>query len=58
MSEIVNLNRRRKAKVRAEAVADAAKNRGLFGLTKSEKATARALKSQSDKRLDSLRRDS
>ena len=38
MSEIVNLNRARKAKARAASRAQAAENRVRFGQTKAEKA--------------------
>lgn len=37
MAEIVNLRRAKKAKARAEADAQAAENRVLFGRTKAEK---------------------
>ncbi|KQN25089.1 hypothetical protein ASE86_02155 [Sphingomonas sp. Leaf33] len=57
MAEIVNLNRFRKAKVRADAAAQADANRAKFGRSKAEKA-ADALE---DKRrrdlLDGARRD-
>lgn len=38
MAEIVNLNRARKAKARAEGQAKAAANRAAFGRTKAQKA--------------------
>ncbi len=44
MSEVVNLNRARKARARADAAAKAQANRALFGLPKAEKETARRLR--------------
>lgn len=40
MTEIVNLNRARKAKARAEKERQAADNRARFGRTKAEKAAS------------------
>ncbi len=57
MAEIVSLSKARKAKARADKEATAAANRVTFGRTKSEKDKAAALKSISDKRLDSHKRD-
>ena len=42
MSEIINLNRARKARDRAAAKTTAASNRALHGLTKAEKNAAKA----------------
>ena len=42
MADIVNLNRARKAKARAEKAAASAANRRKFGRTKAEKAHDRA----------------
>ena len=57
MSEIVNLNKARKAKARAERKTRADANVAKFGRTKAEKAleNAKAKKATSD--LDGHRRD-
>lgn len=57
MSEIVNLNKARKAKARAEAKAGAAENRVRFGRTKAEKAASKAEVAKLDRRLDQTKRD-
>jgi hypothetical protein len=57
VSEIVNLNKARKAKVRAEAKAGAAENRVRFGRSKAEKAAAKAEVAKLDLRLDQTKRD-
>ena len=57
MSEIVNLGRVRKAAARAEAAAKAAQNRVAHGLTKSEKAAARASAAKADKAFDDHKRE-
>ena len=57
MREIVNLNKARKARVRAEARAGAAENRTRFGRTKAEKVAAKAEVARLDHRLDQARRE-
>jgi hypothetical protein len=57
MGQIVNLNRARKAKVRADAARTATENRVRFGRTKAEKSRAKAEEALRLRRLDALRRD-
>ena len=57
MSEVVNLNRTRKAKARAGARKEAAANRASFGRTKEEREQSAALEAQAARRLDQARRD-
>ncbi len=57
MAEIVNLNRARKAKARADREASAAENRIKFGRTKAEKARSAAEQALADKRIDAHKRD-
>lgn len=57
MSEIVNLNKARKAKLRTQAKAEAAENRVRFGLTTAQKAAARAEVAGLQRRLDGARRE-
>jgi uncharacterized protein DUF4169 len=52
MAEIINLNKARKAKARAEKPIRAQENRARYGRTKSEKATETAEKARIDKMLD------
>jgi len=56
MADIVNLNRARKAKVRADKEAQAAQNRIAFGRTKAEKQQAAAEKARADKQIDDHKR--
>lgn len=58
MSEIVNLNKARKARARIEARAGAAENRIRFGRTKAEKAGAKAESARAERRLDGAKRES
>jgi len=58
MSQIINLNKRRKQKVRAEAEAQAAENRVRFGRTLLQKQQDLAEQEEAQRRLDLLRRDS
>ncbi len=58
MTEVVNLNRARKAKARDQASATAAANRFAHGLTKARKAAARAAKAKADAVLDGCKRES
>ncbi|MBP0443389.1 DUF4169 family protein [Roseomonas sp. SSH11] len=55
MAEIVNLNRARKARDRAEAGARAAANRAAHGRTKAEKAKDAAARAKRDALLDGAR---
>jgi hypothetical protein len=57
MAEIVNLNRARKAKARADKDATAAENRIKFGRTKAEKAQAAAEQALADRRIAGHKRD-
>ncbi len=57
MSEIVNLNRARKAKARRVAGAQAAENRVVFGMTKAAKAVARSAAAKSERTLDGHKRE-
>ncbi|HWK34974.1 DUF4169 family protein [Sphingomonas sp.] len=52
MGEVVNLNRARKAKRRAEATAQADANRVAFGRTKAAKQAAAAEQDRAAKLLD------
>ncbi|MFN0264269.1 DUF4169 family protein [Tepidamorphus sp. 3E244] len=57
MAEIVNLNRFRKQKARAEKDAKAEQNRVKFGRTRDEKEQARAEDDIAARRLSAHRRD-
>jgi hypothetical protein len=57
MSEIVNLNKARKARDRAEAKARAAENRVRHGRTKAEKAVSELEAARLRRRHDETRRD-
>ena len=57
MAEIVNLNRIRKHKARADKDAKAAENRVVFGRTKAEKQKAAAEKRIADKIVDAHKRE-
>lgn len=57
MADIVNLQKRRKAKARADKDAQAAANRAAFGRTKAEKQLADAAKVLAGRRLEGHRRD-
>lgn len=57
MSEIVNLNKARKARVRDDAKARAAENRARFGRTKGQKAQAEAEAAKLARALDQARRE-
>jgi hypothetical protein len=52
MGDIVNLNKARKARAKAEARAGAAANRSLFGLRKSEKDRAKGDREKAALKLD------
>lgn len=57
MSEVVNLNRFRKAKARADARSSAAENRALHGRTRAEKALETARRDKAARDLDGARRE-
>lgn len=57
MGEVVNLRRAKKAKARAAADADAARNRAKFGRSKSDKALTKAEREAESRKLDGHRRD-
>jgi hypothetical protein len=52
MGEIVNLNRARKDRAKAEAKAVAAANRAVHGRTKADKSKAAKEQARADKLLD------
>ena len=56
MAEIINLNKARKARSKASAKDEAARNRVLHGLSRAEKAEARAAAERDRLRLDGHRR--
>ena len=57
MGDVINLNRARKAKARADKEAAAAENRVRFGRTRAEKQKAAAEKSITEKIIDAHKRD-
>jgi hypothetical protein len=57
MSNIVNLNRFRKDKERAEKVAKAAENRAAHGRRKSDRDIEKAREDKAGKKLDQHRLD-
>jgi hypothetical protein len=57
MTEIINLNRARKAKGRASDTAMAAENRARFGRTKAQKDADRASEAKAARRLDQSKRE-
>jgi hypothetical protein len=57
MGEIVNLNRARKTRAKAEAKAQGAANRVVHGRTKADKALTALERHRADKLLDGQRRD-
>jgi hypothetical protein len=57
MSKIVDLNRFRKEKERADKAARAAENRAAFGRTKAEKETDKQRADKNHKLLDQHRRE-
>ncbi|HEY8376611.1 MAG TPA: DUF4169 family protein [Nannocystis sp.] len=57
MGDVINLNRYRKAKARAEKERQAASNRIRHGRTRSEKATARREQERTAAELDGKRLD-
>ncbi len=57
MAEIVNLNRARKARARAAALATAEANRARFGRSKAERDAEAADKARREAVLDGAKRD-
>ena len=57
MASVVNLNRFRKDKARAEKAQRAAENRALHGRTKTERQTDTAERRRTDQDLDSKKLD-
>lgn len=57
MAEPVNLNRFRKAKLRADAQKQAAENRVAFGRTKAEREAERLKAEKAARKLDQKRID-
>ncbi len=57
MAEIVNLNRARKAKVRADGQAKAAANRAAFGRTKAQRVADAEEAARRDALLDGAKRE-
>lgn len=57
MSEIVNLRQARKAKTRKEAEVLAAERRVLFGRSKVERVSEKAVKHRAERQLDGHRLD-
>ena len=57
MGEVVNLNRYRKQKQRAERERRANEKRARFGIPKAERAKTSAERSLETRRLDGARRD-
>lgn len=56
MAELINLNKARKAKTRADDKAQAAGNRTKFGQTKGQKAGARLDAERARRELDGKKR--
>jgi len=57
MAEIINLNKARKAKTKADKASRAQENRARFGRTKAEKATDAAETARIERLLDDSKRD-
>lgn len=57
MTTLINLNKARKERAKAEAKAQAAANRAAFGRTKSEKALAAAREEKAARMLDGAKRE-
>ncbi len=57
MAEIINLNRKRKAKARSEDAIQAELNRQKFGRTKAEKQLTEAARKLSQHQLDLHKRE-
>ncbi|MDB5973952.1 MAG: hypothetical protein JWR07_712 [Nevskia sp.] len=57
MGEVINLNKARKRKARADAAAQAAENRARFGRTREQKQLDAAVTEEARRRLDALKRE-
>lgn len=57
MAELVNLNKARKARARAEGKLQAAENRVRFGQTKGEKAASRLDAERARRELEGKKRE-
>lgn len=57
MSEVINLNKARKARGRADAKVSAAQNRVRFGRTGADKALEAARRDKAEKALDGAKRE-
>ena len=57
MAELINLNKARKAKARADKPIRAQENRARFGRTRSEKAAEAAERARIARTLDDSKRD-
>lgn len=57
MADILNLNKARKARAKAQATAKAVENRAKFGRTKAQKAADEAERARIFENLDGARRD-
>jgi len=57
MAELINFNKARKAKVRADDKAQAAENRAKFGQTKGQKAVTRLDADRARRELDGKKRE-
>jgi len=57
MGDVINLNRARKVRAKADRTVDAAANRAKFGRTKAEKATDAAELARTTATLDGAKRE-
>jgi len=57
MAEVINLNKARKRKARADAATQAAENRLRFGRSKEQKQRDAAVAEEARRRLDALKRE-
>ncbi|RYG85879.1 MAG: DUF4169 family protein [Alphaproteobacteria bacterium] len=57
MADILNLNKARKARAKAQSAAKAVENRAKFGRTKAQKAADDAERARISENLDGARRE-
>jgi hypothetical protein len=57
MVEPINLNKARKARAKAQAKANGARNRALFGIAKSEKTVSKLEAERARRALDQTKRE-
>lgn len=57
MADIINLNKARKAKAKADAAAKAVENRSKFGRTRAEKVRDTAERVRIERTVDESKRD-